>query len=468
MRAVLVLLLVLAPAASAAVVGPGMALSIAPRFRFEDVTVFAGAIDFAAPTIEHPTLVGARQVTLPQGDVTALTACPHQRDGSAPRAPAPGEVCRGGIPLPDAASISFGQRTNVRMNGTYDVARFPNASLTVFTPKGAWTDWAAVLPETGLMLSTGEDLVRIIPQGRSARTVVHLPEESRFFNGTEYEFVFQGAGDFPIRAEGIAARAGASLDVRLRETTTEGIVGVLDTRVLLDLAEAVEPYAPREPVRNLTVVTGNFTRVPSLLQGAVFGHLNGTLDVAHPATDVVLSRVRALDGRLDNGTLAGIADVVFTVDADGFAPPGGAPRPAPWILAGFAWGAAAAALFFVPAPQRVPGRGARIAGVAGIVVAAVVWDYAVQSALGVSAGSMLRGDDARDGLSALFVFEVSAFLLLWIILGLPARLAADRVLGHFAPAWRWLARLATNLGLALVAWLIPYSVLALGYAVARI
>lgn len=444
----------------------GTVLRLAGALEFGNATLLSGALSFEPADVSAPVIVNARALAPPGGDVVA---CPRQGEG-AQAPPVVGELagpCRGAV-VHANARLSFGAGTGLLVRGSFTVSRFPNASLSVLLPSEGAVTWAAVLPAGGLDLAPAGGSVVVEPTGRAASTTLRSGQEVAYYNGTEWYFLLPGEGTLGLTADGLVAVAGGVLDVRLERADEAALRSALRPRALLELQEALVGRDAREPVRNLTALVGDFFRVPHLLNAAVLGHLNGTAEGTplDPAR-VSLVRVDALRGSLERGVLTGAAAPRFTVSEAGFAPPGEEPRGAPWAWGVGVWATAAAALALVPAGPRAP-RSPRLASLAWRALALVAWDSLVRRALGTSAGSLIVARAEWGPVLDLIVFEAVAFAIAWLLFVVPVRLVLERSLGHFFPRALVAARPVAAVTVLVVAALAPWSLLGLGFAVARL
>ncbi|HWG90504.1 MAG TPA: hypothetical protein VNZ52_06595, partial [Candidatus Thermoplasmatota archaeon] len=367
----------------------------------------------------------------------------------------------------------FEGRTSLALGGAYRLAGFPTAGIAGLFPglPGNRTQWVTTLGPGGVLLEADDGAFRFDPLGTGARTLVQAGGETFHFNGTDFTFQFNGTGLIGLHAEGVHGILANGVDVTLRPAPPLALRGALAPRTLLDLQEALRGPEAREPVRNLTALLGNFTRVPTVLNGALVGHLNGTVaGTRFSPEEVTLVRVRSLTARLEDRSLTGTAEAVFTVTPAGFAPAGATASSPPWALGVLLWAGALAALLVVPAPsaRRRGPWWLRALLLPAFPLTFLGWDWLVHGALGTSAGSLYLAGEPRGSVAAFLVFEAAGFLLAFLLIAVPLRLAAQRVLGRYVPKATPLSGLVGLVGLFLTAWAIPFGVLALGFLVARL
>lgn len=445
-------------------------LRLSPDVRFSNATLFAGAFAFAPAQVANVGAVDARALELPPG---TLHVCPREGEtsGSAPPIQGFNVPCRNAVTHENPV-VRFGERTALALAGDFAIVRFPNASLGFLAAEATpGPTWGAVASEDGITLSTREGNLTFRALGRSARTVVESDGETTWYNGTAFTFLFQGDAAFTLRAGAFHGLVAERLDVALHEADEIALRDALRPRALLDLEEAIEGADAREPVANVTALLASVERVPRFLNGAILGHLEGSVGGATLTGDAItFLRVPRFEGRFESGALAGTGDVAFTVHAQGFAPAGEDPRKPPFVLALALWAVALAA--HVVFRWRDEDRRSRLAGAwagrALVLLAFLAFDFVVKRTLGASAGSLLLDGAPRGSVVALAVFEVASFTLAWLLLALPLRLALARALAKVAPRVAPWASVASAAALLAFAFAAPYSMLALGILVARL
>lgn len=465
---VLLALAALAPHAAAAPAVTEVALHVSPRFAFANATLLGGALAFAEAEIRDVGFVDAHALVLPAG---TLVACPRGGGTAPPSVADPEQPCRGARAF-ENPRLTFGARTGLSFRDALVVERFPAASFGLLVPASGRTTWATTLSPDGLSLSPGGDLLRFEPVGRSAEVVVDAEGETVVYNGTTVSFTFRAdePGAFTVLADAAHAEAGTSLTLRLAPGPRDAFRAAFRPRVLLDAQEAVLGAAGRDPVRNLTAVVGAYARVPHLLNGAILGHLNGTAAGASFSPDrVAFVRAPRLEATLgEDGLLAGTSEAVFYATTEGFAPVGGTVWRPPWILGGILWAVALATLALVPAARFHRAYSDTGRDLLAFALAFVLWDLAVWRALGASGGTALWNREPFGATGAFLAFELVAFVLAFLVLALPVRLALRRLARRYVP--RLLAATGPVTAVALLAYAAaaPFSLLALGYTVARL
>lgn len=445
-------------------------LRVSPDVRFSNATLFAGAFHFAPAQVANVGAVDARALELPPG---TLYVCPRegQASGSLPPIPGFNVPCRNAVAHEDPV-VRFGERTALALAGDFAIDRFPNASLAFLAAEATpGPTWGAVASDDGIALSTREGNLTFRALGRSARTIVESDGETYWYNGTAFTFLFEGEGGFTLRAGAFHGLVAASLDVALLEADEAALRSALRPRALLDLEEAIEGAEAREPVANVTALLAGVQHVPRFLNGAILGHLEGSVGGAALSGDAITYlRVPRFTGRVEASALTGTGDVAFTVHAQGFAPAGEAPRKPPFVLALVLWAVALAA--YVVFRWREHDRRSALAGAwagrALVLLAFLAFDFVVKRTLGASAGSLLLDGAPRGSVVALAVFEVASFALAWLMLAFPLRLALARALAKLAPRVAPWASVGSAAALLAFAFLAPYTVLALGILVARL
>lgn len=459
----ILLLLLAAPLAAAAPLEAN--LTLPQRFAFPEATLLTGRLSFRPATLDEVVLLDARSLTLPPGE---LVVCPVETASTTEDVTT--RRCSGGEAFDDAR-VTFGERTRLRFNVTFDAARFPQASVSTFVPTGATTAWAAAMSPDGVDLEWDARAVGFRPLGRAASVVVTAGDEVRWFNGSDYRFTFSPDGDasrLTARGDGIVARVQTDMQLDLARADPALLGPLLEPRLLLDAQEVHSGTDAREPIRNVTAILGSFSRAPMLLDAALVGHLNGTLGRSSPDPGVVtLVRLRDLDARLNGTTLSGAADARVVITPKGFAEADRAvSRPPVAVMVG-AWVVALLLFLVVPwAPPRASAW-ARLARIAAALALLAAWDAVVQSALGFSAGSLLRGGATLASVAAVFAFEAVGVVLAWLLVGLPVRLAASRLLRYRSPAAAPYAPLVGTLALLAVMLLMPHALLNLAFLVAH-
>ena len=475
-RLLLALLLVLAagPGARAEAPPGPLRLEVDPAFAFGNLTLLSGHLTFGEPRLDTPRLVGAEELVLGEGVLDVCRLIVHRNDPLSPetsRTRCIERASRMGT-FQGPLNVSFGLRTQVMLRGEYGVTRFPAASVGTFvaTNASAGNVWAALLSEDGVGLEPPGDSFVFFTYGSAASASILDGDERVDFNGSQFIFTFTPSGpDHGFSARAHALRAGVAPNLTLALAPgPRGAFAPDAFRTLLDLQADVLGPDRREPLANLSALLADHSRVPTLLDAALLGHLQGeVLGVPFAHHQVSFVRLRALEGTFGNGTLEGTAAVTFTSRDHGFAP-GGVPLSSDpvWLIAG-AWAAALALLVLLRAPDAPP-RLDRTVRLLCFLAGLAAWDLAVGGALGASAVSLARAGAPFVEVATLAAFELVAYVLAWVALAVPARLALQRLL------WRTFGRghgLAAPLATAaFVAFLLvsPFSLLALGSRLARL
>ncbi len=473
--AIALALLTLVPSAVAAqdtLAGQEIRLTMAPGISMANATIFAGSLGIGQAPLEDLVVLDAGTLVIGPGD---LVACPRE-NGAQRRVPAALRAlegpCRGGTIHTDP-SIRFGFGTTVRVEGSFDVEHAPEASLSLFSPlstgQAPW--WVTTMGATGIGLKPTGTNFTFYAVSPGASIIIDSGNERYQYNETEFRFTFEDATGFQISGGGLVAQMPRTFGMSLEPADDGAFRDVLHPFRLLELQGLLLGVDAREPVRNLTAVMGNFTRVPSLLNGAILGRLNGSFGSAtFTSADSAMVRVPAFTGGYGGGEMTGTGTLAFSVSSAGFAAPGEDPETPPWLTASLLWLITVAAWVIIPRPETPPRDPAlaRMISVAVFPVAFVVWDLLVADALGVSAGALWMAGEPRGSIAAFVAVQTAALIIGWLLVALPVRFAASRVLARFAPRAFAVHRYLGVLSFLVVAFVWPFALLGLAFMIVRL
>lgn len=455
MRRALVLSLL---AVASVATGAGAAdaeLRLSEEFRMEEATLVLGHLDPGDEEISDVHAVDVHRLDVPQG---TLYVCPFEggRSGEVPPIPTLQQRCRGEESY-ENPSLSVGARTWLAFAGNLTLQQPPNASTTMLVPD----------PDNGTLRLAGvtagdmhvgvDDALAFRPQLPASQVRVEEYGETRTYNGTEWIFYLEASGTARLEASGIQIQVPTPANLTLRPAGTAAMREALEPRTLLDLQSATLGPESRQPVANASRLAGDTTRFPPLVDGAILGHLNGTIgERSFTPEETALVSLSRFDANVSGVNLTGTASARFVKTEAGVAPGLSTPSGVPWIPAVVVWILAGVTIAVGP-PPPVRSLRDRSLGVAAFGLALLVWDLLFASAFGTSALSAAGGEAGAGVMLALGAFETIAFGLAWLLLALPARIVGER----------WLVdRLAGAVSLLATAVLLAYAALDPGAIVA--
>lgn len=445
-----------------------MDLEVQAELRMNQTLLFIGNLALDQAQLADPGAVTVEDLVLPEG---TLFVCPYeggQRD-EVPPFPVVEQRCRGEESYEDP-DLRFGRRTWLAFGGNHTLAQQANASMTFFSrgaPQPASLLMGQVLSGDGVALSLDQGRMAFTPMLGSSEVTVEAGEQTRRYNGTDWIFYFQGDQDdrFRLAAQGLFGGLPEGVDVELSEADVDRLRQILDPERLLDLQDAALGADAREPIRNATALFADRGRVPGLLNGALLGHVNGTIGDRSPDPGAVtVVRVDRLVGEVQPQGITGQTTVLHWSQGGAIGQGLDDPAEVPWVwiavlfvLAGLAW-------LLGWAPAKPPGWEPWVAGSLA-VVGVVAWDLRFGSVMGTSGIERLLEGGDLGVLMALVGFELIAAGLTALAVYLPLKVGLRRGL---PPRWNRWGRLgaATAWGLVLV--LLPATVIVIGQLVARL
>ncbi len=457
-RALLLSLLVVAIADP--VSGDSFDLGVPLDFRLRDATLLVGALRLDGPDWSEPVVLEAAHADLLDG---SLVVCAKRtRSVLAPDVPGSEAGCADPA-THDVERIDFGLGTDLRFYGAHQVVALPEATMTVLTGEERHAV-AHIFSNQPLRLAREAGPFRFEPASPESTVLVDGAGGSVWYNGTEWEFTFDGP-EVALYAGGAAGWYDGDLTLRLRPGERGDVREVLDPFRLLDLQELLLGADSREPRANVTGLLTEYGRVSDYVNGALVGRLNGTIGERRHLGDVSLVRVEGLHATLAGQRLAGELTPVVEVTPSGIAIGGGGLWEAPWKLVAGLW-IAALAVSLVRRHPAARTRSQLAVRVAAPVAGFVLVDLSVMAhAFGNSALSGgWRGDFDVPDLLALVAFELVTLAAAALLVLLPLRV----MLGRFVRERALLAELVL-----VVAWLaslalLPGAYFALGHDLARL
>ncbi len=443
-------------------------LAVQPRFRMDQTQLLIGGVQLDDPILADPGAVTVEDVGLPSG---TLYVCPHeggQRD-DVPPFPVLEQRCRDEESFEDPELV-FGHRTWLAFGGNYTLVDGAAASMTLFTQAGDLPGsvlMAQAISADGVRLGLDEGRLAFTPLLGSSEVTVETEDVRRQYNGTDWIFYFLGDdGDrVPLTAEGVFAGLQQPTHIRVGETDVSRLGPVLEADRLLDLQDAALGADAREPIGNATALFADRGRVPGLLNGALLGHINGTIgDRALDPGMVTVVRVDHLTGRVDRQTISGQASVLHWSKAGSISQGLDDPAQVPWVWIAIL-GVLASVAWLVGWDPAQPPRWERWTVRSVVVLGLVAWDLSFAGVTGTSAGERLLAGGDLGVILALLGFELIAAGLAALAIYLPLAAGLRRGL---PPTWNRWGRIAGATGWLLVLVLLPATVIVLGQLVARL
>ncbi len=238
-----------------------------------------------------------------------------------------------------------------------------------------------------------------------------------------------------------------------------------DPFALLDAEEDLLGPEAREPRGNVSAILREFGRTPDILNGALLGRLNGTLDGRSYTGAVVLVRSKRFELQVREAGLVGTGEASVALLPAGVAIGDDAPASPPWLLVAVAWLVAAVVLMI---RRRVPVRPGWLTLAWAVIFLGSVALFDLFVLQRLFGAGLLRSETLQLDLGSLL--SQAAFLLVlygaaFLGLAVPIRI----LLGRLVPT-RWLP-------LAEAGWAVVWAVLpllfaapffALGYFFARL
>lgn len=457
--AVAILALVsLAAGASAAEVD----LRVGEQLRLGETTLALGHLDPGSVELTDVHAVGVETLDVPDGTLYVCSSEGGQRD-EVPPIPALQDRCRDEDAY-ENPKLTVSDRTWLVFAGNLTLADPPNASMTaiVSDPEGRLRLASVTHGTVGAEV---DDQAAFRPQRAASQIQVQADGETQTYNGTDWVFYLEASGRAELAARGLHAELPMPANLTLRPAGTAAMREALDARTLLDLQSAALDPDEREPVANATRLAGSATRLPPLVDGALLGHLNGTIgERSFDPDETALVGLERMDGEIAGAELTGTLEPRFVRTDAGVAPGLGEPAGVPWLAAVLLWVAAGVTIAVGPAAV-VPGLRTRALGIGLFAVALVAWDAIFANALGTSALAASAGAAGLGVVFALAAFEAIAFGLAWLLLALPVRLVGERwLVDRVAPYVGGVATLA----LLAYAWLQPGAIVSIGRLVAEL
>lgn len=443
-------------------------LEVQPELRMDQTLLFIGNVGMMQAQLADPGAVTVKDLVLPGG---TLFVCPNeggQRD-EVPPFPVLEERCREEERFEDPA-LRFGRRTWLTFGGNHTMVDGANASMTLFTREGPQPGpllMAQAISVDGVGLALDQGRMAFTPLLGSSEVTVETDDRTRQYNGTDWVFYFQGDQDgrFHLAAQGLFGGLREAVDLEVSEADTDRLRPVLDPERLLDLQDAALGADAREPIRNATALFADRGRVPGLLNGALLGHVNGTVGARTPDPGAVtVVRVDQLNGEVQAEGITGQANVLHWSQGGAISQGLDDPAQVPWVWIGVLFAVAGMAWLLGWTPAKPP-RWEPWAVTSLAVVGMVAWDLRFGSVMGTSGlEGLVQGGDLGVIL-ALLGFELIAAGLTALAVYLPLKIGLRRGL---TPRWNRWGRLGAATGWALILVLLPATVIVIGQLVARL
>jgi hypothetical protein len=455
---ILALLVVLPLVPTAAAEPADVSVGLPAGFFVTESVMLAGAVRADDAAWSDVTFLDAEVPTFTAG---VLTVCP-QEGGSATVLDAlrrVGQDCRDASTFEDP-TLRFGLGSDAVFAGAHTVATWPAASTVGFYGPDVTT---MVMSDDGVGLAREGDLFRFA--GTTSQTSLEVTDADGnvlYFNGTAFAFLHDAERVTLTAAGGVGRMEPTAL--RVSEAPRAAIEQAIDPFLILDLQTVALGPDGREPRANVTGLFLEFGRVPSFVNGALFGRLNGTAASVSFDNETALVRGNFTLER-EEERLTGTVEPTVVLGPDGVAFGGGKERRPPWMAVLGLW---IAAIVLLALRRRAPKRADVLPWVwgAAILVALALADQAILADdLGTSGLQELRGGAGSGAVLALFLFEITLVALAFALVALPLRLIAGRLLDG--------RPLVTVEIVLAVAWLLtillaPASYFALTHAVARL
>ena len=442
-------------------------LTLSHEFRLSQATFLAGNLTLApGASLVDPVVTGPRSAAA----LGTLTVCPEifEADGVVRSAVLAGLAlvdpqCDGGQSFTDPVLV-FGRGTRLAFAGGLEITRMPGAVLLAPFGNGtvAMALGGARLP---LALAPAEGVSAFGATAPATSVAILQDGGPTYFNGTSYAYFLNG-DMMTLDAAAIASALEGPFQATLVPAGREDLEQALsDPFALLDAEEVLYGADAREPRGNVSTVLREFGRVPAYVDGALFGHLNGTAGGSRQQGDVSLVRGDRFVLTRNGDHLAGSEEPTVTLSPAGVAFDGGEPREAPWVWAALLW---LIALLVLVVRRRAPQRKQRLRALwlAAALVSLVVVDLLLlRDDLGAGLASEARGGASPGTLLALATFELVLVGASFVALVLPARLLVGRLVPQ-----RWLVLGEAGLAILwiLLPVLLPATTFAMGYDLARL
>lgn len=428
-------------------------------FSFNDTVAFLGTVDVREARFNDAGFVNVEGI---EASGATVFVCPQMggEQDEVPPFPILEDRCREEDQYQDP-TVSIQGRTWVQSRGTLDPSPVRGALTMVWEGEGEM-GFASTLPGEGFAAGVeGEGAFAFTPTRASSEIHVEEAGQASWYNGTDWVFYFEDSSTLGVEAGGMHANVTSPVGFEVSPAPRDAFRSANEPRILLDVQDAMLGPDEREPVSNMTRIFSEYGRIPQLSNGAVLGHLEGSVgDRAMNAEGVSLVRVDPGSFRVEAGDLEGEASVVFVRSEGGFASGTGDPVSVPWLLVGALWLGAGVALWLRDGHD--PPSWHRFLGVGLGVVAFLAWDLAFHRLVGESGVALAFGPARLGEVVAVLGFEVAALGLAWLLVFVPGRVVVERAFGAWwaRPAWGVVGIVALSV--------FPAAVLAFGFLVARL
>lgn len=381
LRAALLLGLLLTPTAAAAWSfrleggADDVSLTDSPLVAGRLVANATGAI-FGAPTIERATF----------GREATIGYCPDAASGEEPpSAPAPGAddprvACNGGEQLTNAGIYVFAGGLVVQAAPDVEARLVAEAAVGALAGPNLTLNRVALGPAVLVggpaEIDSDGDAYVIRPLGGNASVEIRGDQGFRRYNGTGYTLRVVGASGAHIESRGTFL-GGDGLALAIDRAPLARAERGIDVEDLFVLLRAVQPAERADRRADLAEAFGPFQLVPALLNGAIAGRGNLTLDGV-PQDDLLFLRVTDLRMERNETAWTGGGNATYLVQADVLAPRPGTgtrfPLLAPVVLLALALaGRALTAREPAPRRRRLAANALRLAGFAFLVLVAAAF-----------------------------------------------------------------------------------------------
>jgi len=440
-------------------------LVLPAKLSLSEATLVVGHLDAEGLSLSHAQALEARAGHLGKG---SLTVCPVRLGGQSRSAletvlSTLNQGCLDGQTFQDP-QLRFGQGTGLEFNGTLGVSHVSSSSLAApFADPGHTL--AMLLSDDGLALTPPKDgFWRFAPTSARSSIAVLVGSATTYYNGTDFAVV-ANSPTLDLSTGGFVGSVQGTLSLTVSPGSNGTLEQALRPFALLDLEEAALGPDAREPRGNVSAVFREFGRVPSFIDGAVEGRLNGTFGGLHLDGRLALVRATRLDLHEADGHLVGTGTPVLVIASRGVAFGGVHPASPPWVAGIVLWAIAVVVLLV---RRHAPARRwmHRATWLAAAIAALYIVDRTVLlPSLGTSALQVIGHHGSGGAILALTAFEVVLVVAAYLLLALPARLVA----GRLAPKrFLWAAEGLIAFVWILLPLLFAASFFALAYAFARL
>ncbi len=425
--------------------GADVELQLPEEVSFSQGFLMAGHIE-GLPGLEAPVLVNPAAAELGQG---TLRVCPTDQGGDVLETIAQLRNECQDQELHENPILEFGLGTVLRFDGTFDAPADQEAAIAAFDGAGHWL----VMVSNMLRLDSSNGIGFAAISAKSVVTVV-TDDGASTYAGNEWVFFHESTAT-TWDVDGYGA-IGETDSIRLEAAPRNEFHQLGDPFLLLELQEGMLGKEGRERRADVASIVNQFGRIPDLVNGAVYGHLNGT--VGQHSYDGSLAMVRFENATLaiDGTTFTGSGQPLLVI-REGAVGTGGRNWEPLWWLGAILWVAAIVSSAYRRYP--VPAEGARRwanAG-AGLLAFLIIDLYVFWRLAGAAALATIFRGDRLGVIMDVTGITVVTHLVSWFVFLVPLRL----VLRKFIPGkWAWGADGIAVLAYIIVLFVSPAAMLA--------